>query len=221
MRILVLGDIHGRSVWKSILDSEKYDKVIFLGDYVDSFDVTNADMLSNLKDLIKFREDNDNCVLCYGNHEHSYVYDERCSGWSGVKSILFKDILSDAVKRNLIVPVHIEDNIIFSHAGVSKTWMNLVGLKNPNDINWSNLKPWEFDFNTIAGNNRYGDTISQSPIWIRPKSLLIDKIDGFKQVVGHTEVTSITEYDDVIIADALPRQYLIIENGVTFLKNVI
>ena len=34
MRTLVLGDIHGKTIWKDIIKKENPDKVIFLGDYV-------------------------------------------------------------------------------------------------------------------------------------------------------------------------------------------
>ena len=36
MKIVVLGDIHGLTVWKDIIDEEQPDQVIFLGDYVSS-----------------------------------------------------------------------------------------------------------------------------------------------------------------------------------------
>lgn len=34
MKILILGDIHGRTIWKQIIENENPDKIIFLGDYV-------------------------------------------------------------------------------------------------------------------------------------------------------------------------------------------
>jgi predicted phosphodiesterase len=34
MKWITIGDIHGRDNWKSI-DITQYDKVIFMGDYVD------------------------------------------------------------------------------------------------------------------------------------------------------------------------------------------
>ena len=82
MRTLVLGDIHGHDSWKSIVNKEDYDEVVFLGDYVDSFTL-NAEVISkNLLDIIKFKEKmGDKCHLCYGNHDHSYYYGERCSGY--------------------------------------------------------------------------------------------------------------------------------------------
>ena len=56
MKTVVIGDIHGRSVWKLIVNMEKPDKVIFIGDYFDSFDIKGVDQLSNFQDIIAFKE---------------------------------------------------------------------------------------------------------------------------------------------------------------------
>ena len=42
MKIVVLGDIHGLTVWKDIIDKEQPDQVIFLGDYVSSHEGISA-----------------------------------------------------------------------------------------------------------------------------------------------------------------------------------
>ncbi|NBP57427.1 metallophosphoesterase, partial [bacterium] len=39
MKTIFIGDIHGRSIWKEIVEQEKPDRVIFIGDYFDSFDI--------------------------------------------------------------------------------------------------------------------------------------------------------------------------------------
>ncbi len=37
MKTIVIGDIHGRTSWKDIIEKEQtWDKVIFIGDYFDS-----------------------------------------------------------------------------------------------------------------------------------------------------------------------------------------
>ena len=33
MKLLALGDIHGRDIWQKIISIETYDKVIFIGHY--------------------------------------------------------------------------------------------------------------------------------------------------------------------------------------------
>ena len=86
--------------------------------------------------------------------------------------------------------VYIEGNIIFSHAGISKTWFNNFAFEDINLLN--NCKPSEkFGF---TPNNFYdycGDSITQPRVWIRPASLVKDALDGYIQVVGHTTVKNI------------------------------
>ena len=54
MKILILGDIHGRTIWKDIIEKESPDKVIFLGDYVSTHDNISADQqLSNLNNILR------------------------------------------------------------------------------------------------------------------------------------------------------------------------
>lgn len=37
-KILIIPDVHGRTFWKYAIDNiDKYDKVIFLGDYLDPY----------------------------------------------------------------------------------------------------------------------------------------------------------------------------------------
>jgi len=36
MRIIALGDTHGRTDWKQITARERFDKVVFIGDYFDT-----------------------------------------------------------------------------------------------------------------------------------------------------------------------------------------
>ena len=51
MATLVFGDIHGRTIWKDIVKKEKYDKVIFLGDYVTTHElISDEQQLSNFID---------------------------------------------------------------------------------------------------------------------------------------------------------------------------
>ena len=68
-----------------------------------------------------------------------------------------------------------------------------------------------------------GDSIYQSPIWIRPGSLMRDMLPGYNQVVGHTQVKEIInlknyeelEYDLWLVDNQRKPEYLIlnIEEG--------
>lgn len=71
MKILILGDIHGRTIWKEIIEKENPDKVIFLGDYVSTHAlVTEEEQIENLKEILNYKEENwDKVILLRGNHE--------------------------------------------------------------------------------------------------------------------------------------------------------
>ena len=75
MKILVLPDIHGRPFWtKPSKRVNEYDKVIFLGDYMDPYPFEGnsvEDSLANFGQIIDFAKNNkDKVNLLLGNHKH-------------------------------------------------------------------------------------------------------------------------------------------------------
>lgn len=227
MRTLVLGDTHGHTTWKKVMDNEAFDKVVMLGDYVDSFSIEPKKIADNLLDIINTKEElKDKMVLIYGNHDHSYYYGEKCSGWNIVGQHMYCPLLQDMMNENMFELIHIQDDILLSHAGVSTYWLtNVMGLSDVKDATIEYLKglPLEFDalnWNMLTGYNGYGDTISQSPIWIRPCSLLKDKLEGYRQIVGHTHFRTPVEQDGIWFNDMMPHHYIIIEdNEIKFIEN--
>lgn len=212
-RIVVIGDIHGRDTWKDIILKEKFSKVIFVGDYFDSSVITPEKIMSNFLDIMEYKSNNkDSVITLIGNHDLHYLIDERYSGYNSVFSFQYNRLLVDNMEN--LQTCYIQDNIIFSHAGLSKTW-----CKN-NEIDMDNLeqfvndllkyKPYCFSF---TGRDPYGENITQGPMWIRPASLVSDKLDDYIQVVGHTQVDTIKEKSGVWLIDNLEEgRYLIIEN---------
>lgn len=222
MRTLVLGDIHGHSAWKSIVNNEEYDNVVFLGDYLDAFRVIPEDIADNLLDIIKFKEKmGDKCRLCYGNHDHSYWNSERCSGYNWHGRYLYMPLLEDMFKEGMIDLIYIQDDIIFSHAGVSDYWLKKVTmLDDVREVNFDSVLLDSLNWNMLTGYDGYGNTISQSPIWIRPQSLLKSKVDGYRQIVGHTNMRTPVEEQGLYFNDLLPEYYIIVEDGnINFVKN--
>lgn len=239
-RILVLGDTHGHDSWKAVVNHDDFDKVIFLGDYLDSFTVKPEVIANNFCDLLNFKQSmGDKCKLLYGNHDHSYWNAERCSGYKFHAVSMYMPLLEDAFKESLIDLIHIEGDIIFSHAGVSDFWMrNIAGFSDPKDITFENIEEQYagkvigdgievkdtgldlLNWNAYAGYDGYGNTISQSPIWIRPQSLLKSKVDGYRQIVGHTNMGTPVEEQGLYFNDLLPDYYIIVEDGnISFVKN--
>jgi predicted phosphodiesterase len=211
MRVLALGDTHGRTEWKKIVENEKFDKVIFIGDYFDTHDdVSPEQQKENFKDIINFkRENTDKVVLLFGNHDFHYLkgVTETYSGYQQWQKTDIQELLHSAIDDESLQMCHVHLNFMFSHAGVTKTWCQNNSIpkesieQSINDL--FKFKPNSFRFTSGRNYCPYGDDVEQSPIWVRPNSLLRDRVDGYIQVVGHTTQDNLVITDDVILIDTL------------------
>jgi len=194
MKTIILGDIHGRTIWKDIINQEKeYDKIVFIGDYVDTHEnILPSQQLENLADIIQFKKDNsDKVTLLIGNHDYHYLVDEKYSGFQHTMLFSFGELFKEGINKGLFqMCVDINRDTICSHAGISKTWCsnNNIHYNESLDLISEEInelfkyKPYSFKF---TGNDLYGDSIESSPIWIRPYSLKFDGLP-YTQIVGHT-----------------------------------
>ena len=61
----------------------------------------------------------------------------------------------------------------------------------------------------------YGNYDGEGPMWIRPQALRRNMLnDNIIQIVGHTHMEVIDYDDNHYFIDALPYEYMTIENGV-------
>lgn len=226
MKIIALGDIHGRSIWKDIVNKENdADKIIFIGDYFDtrSGGYSANRQIRNFKDILEFKKANmDKVILLTGNHDFHYIkgIHENYSGYQQNYAIDIGEVIHSALNEDILQMCYKHDNYIFTHAGVTKTWVEA------NEIDLGNLeqsindlfkyKPYQFCFTRGANYSNTGDDVTQSPIWVRPESLNKDIIDNTICVVGHTSVTELTITERIILIDSLgtSKQYLSIIDGV-------
>jgi UDP-2,3-diacylglucosamine pyrophosphatase LpxH len=193
MKTVILGDTHGRPHWKQIVASESPDRVIFIGDYFDSFDNTAVEQMHNFKEIIDWKQSGQSeVIMLIGNHDYHYMrgVSQYYSGYQSGARPAIEQLLDDN-KQHMQVAYGM-NGFIFSHAGVSSDWLQIHGYDNESNlIDWINdmwkYKPNVFGF---AGRDPYGDSTISSPIWIRPYSLQKanrDTLrDQFIQVVGHT-----------------------------------
>jgi predicted phosphodiesterase len=193
MKTLVLGDTHGRDYWKGIVARENPDRVIFIGDYFDSFDNTAVEQMHNFKEIIDWKQSGQSeVIILIGNHDYHYMrgVSQYYSGYQSGARPAIEQLLEDN-KQHLQMAYGM-NGFIFTHAGVSYDWLKIHGYDNKSNlIDWINdmwkYKPNVFGF---AGRDPYGDSTISSPIWIRPYSLQKanrDTLrDQFIQVVGHT-----------------------------------
>ena len=206
----MIGDLHGRDCWKRIVEVEKADRYVFIGDYFDSFDIPGLMQMHNFKELMLWSEQTDaECVFLIGNHDYGYF-----EGCDGTKTSGYQFKLAPSIKmlvrewKHKLQIAYRFDDVLCTHAGVSMDFMNGVfgrgGWDADNTVELLNeqwkYKPQTFDFDCVpplkmSYVDPTGDNIQQSPMWIRPKSLMRSNYDELKkqiiQVVGHTTQRSI------------------------------
>ena len=198
-KTICIGDIHGRSFWKLIIEMEKPDRVIFIGDYWDSFQINTETQVNNFLDILEYKKSGlSEVILLRGNHD--VHYDSRIgytgtSGYQRVGKYTIEPIM-DANREHLQIAYQF-DKYLFTHAGVSQVFMDNVFGKG----GWSvdnvaeelnelfKYKPHAFEF---TGWDPYGNDEQQTPIWIRPGALMrANKKSELKkkyiQIFGHTQ----------------------------------
>lgn len=234
MKTISIGDIHGRDSWKEILfgslDSYTfwreayisgapfdwnpdlpflaYDEIIFIGDYVDSFDIPSPIILRNLEEIIDLKKIlGDRVVLLLGNHDIQYfVRDNQCTGYRSDMKYDLEDIFRK--NEDLFKMAHQNGLYLWTHAGVRSLWLRElreslydkrmrfrkvlmadkpVTIADEINMGWSfRLYPIFYVDPASGGFEAYG-----GPLWLRPGGLDRDPIPGMTQIVGHTEIASI------------------------------
>jgi predicted phosphodiesterase len=234
VKTVIIGDIHGLNLWKDIINRSKPDRVIFVGDYFDSFNIDFTHQLNNFLDIVEFREKSGiDVVMLTGNHDYHYMpfSEEHYSGYQHQYYSIIHNTIMDNI-NHLSMCYRIDDFLI-THAGISIEWLsywyNLIyktELKSYENIDiivndiWK-YKPTAFRF---AGSDPYGDSAESSPIWIRPKSLQrankYSLKDEYIQIVGHTHQKNIdilgsTTGGRYYYIDTLQssKEYIILENS--------
>ncbi len=226
MKTLVLGDIHGRTIWKDIIEKENPDKVIFLGDYVSSHDdITEEDQFKNLLDILDYYEANrDKVILLRGNHDVEALGYYWAECWPKFYEKWRFTANNNETKNRFIEDtqwIYVDGKNLFSHAGVSRHWLDKTQTSLENINNFSmDIRGELFRFTAGPDNpwDSYGGSIYQPCTWIRPGQLLEDHIDGYNQFVGHTTLTQVVieEKDNLTFCfcDALGNNsYATIDDG--------
>lgn len=192
-KILIVPDVHGRAFWHRALELvDQVDQIVFLGDYLDPYShegISFAVAFEEFARILKFKKDNPNKVtLLVGNHDMHYIIKDfmDCSR----RNTAMLDQLHELYNSNLDLfdLIHIEDDWMFSHAGVYKGWMEKyeftledLNLKTFLGSHWPALE----DLSMYRG----GYNFVGSCVWadIR-ESVKNELFPGYKQVVGHTQL---------------------------------
>ena len=210
MKIAVIGDIHGTTkffdCYKKIQENDfDVDKIIVLGDWFDPYiDIDLDIMIERYNEFINICKSDDRIISILGNHDIAgYIIQNDCTN----RTIRFgkrRQRITDVIEQNLSESylTYKVGDYIFSHAGVSKEWLNDISQYsycNYVDDIMNCKKGWNedelsdicvfypFDFSGC------GENAHQSCVWIRPQALYDCAIDGYHQVVAHTRVEEITK----------------------------
>jgi 3',5'-cyclic AMP phosphodiesterase CpdA len=206
MKFLVISDLHGRTVWKEA-DFDKYDQVIFLGDYTDSYIVDDETIYTNLHDIIQLKcEKPDKFVLLIGNHDAQYIHfpHYRCSGFRAWAQPALSDLF--AKYYTLFEVAYQQGAYLFTHAGITNKWLTRLLAETNNetlvvspDYNLAELLNeihqralWFQNLLFEVGPKRGGHNLFSGPIWADRSETKIDYLAGFHQVVGHTPIDDFT-----------------------------
>ena len=125
MKILVVPDLHGKEIWWEAVKYDEWDHIVFLGDYVDAFDIHDYDITNNLHNIIQYKKNHYNKVtLLWGNHDLQYLYVDdsryRCSGFRNSYCNQLHNLFHD--NKKMFRYAKQIDKYLFTHAGVQKHW---------------------------------------------------------------------------------------------------
>lgn len=209
MKVCIIGDIHGTSkfidCYTNILHNDKdCEKIIVMGDHFDPYDNISVEEMLEKYDIFSETCRKDKRIISLlGNHDlSSYILKRDCTNRTERNPKWYNEI-SKVLTRNLpnsYLTYTIED-YIFSHAGVSKTW--LEGTKEfnkdypkrllDNQKGWTVEELAELTSFYKWDYSGYGDDEHQGCTWIRIDALSNDAISNYNQVIGHTRFDNITK----------------------------
>jgi predicted phosphodiesterase len=208
MKVITIGDIHGRPFWKSV-NPDLYDLIIFTADFVDSYDYSNHETYTNLQDIITFkRKYFDKVFLLFGNHDIQYVFTDsiyRCSGFRAEMALDLNELFNK--NKDCFQIAYQKDNYLWTHAGVTNGWYkrhqaliedystkfetkNLA--ETLNIILWTNDNPILHEVSDYRGGYLEFGGIT----WADRNETIKGHLKGYHQIVGHTPIKEITTYGD-------------------------
>jgi len=233
MTIASIGDIHGRPIWKiflfgsyegyeawrngstEIFPIDAFDIVVFIGDYVDSFDVSNVEIKGNLLDIIHLRNTLPHKIkLLIGNHDHAYMIHPPDVQISGFRPEIALD-LNQIFRENLSIfdAAYQYKNTIWTHAGIHEGWWKVYASRDIRDLEGKYKRIFgeptsDMSIADIINNlylinapsihmisfhrSTYGKKVG-GPLWADKIETSKKPLKGYDQIIGHTPVKRMLE----------------------------
>ncbi len=199
-RIRYVGDIHGQlDKLEQALDFP--GKVIFVGDFVDSYRTTVADQILCIERVLQSIAAG-HAEAVFGNHEMSYLNPLfRCSGWNSATEERFNSGLGDRI-RAAFKPFIWENDVLVTHAGITKGLWEDYNLSKENLA--QTLTEWYHHIDSPyyqVGRARGGWKKYGGPLWCDWSEF--KPVEGLTQVVGHSRGSGIRVKDHSYCIDVL------------------
>lgn len=212
MRTLIIPDLHHHpekaNHW---LITQKYDRVVYLGDYFDHF-CDKVDDARRMALWLRERMKRPDDVFLLGNHDAAYMFQNStalyCPGFTKEKSSVIHEILAPEHWDRFQL-AHAEQGWLMSHAGFHP---ELIENSNEDQILehcesvMDRVKNGVFDPLLGRGIDRGGSQPFGGLLWMDWRNLI--PISGIHQVVGHTPTGDVrTRNTDFSLNICLDVQY--------------
>ena|SRR5579859_4660660 len=208
MNVISVGDIHGRPYWK-LINPDLFDRIVFNGDYMDSYIFSNDETLQNIYEIVEFKKMYpEKVVLLLGNHDVQYMWSYREFGCTGFRDTMYDDVhilLND--NRDLFRVAHQEGKTIWTHAGISKGWLKYNQKTIDENAKKFGTEQLVDTLNCImhTSDNKILHQVSSirggvyrdgGITWADRRETMNNYLDGYHQIVGHTPIDRITRFGD-------------------------
>lgn len=205
-RIIAVGDLHGKDCWKKI-NPDNYDRIIFMGDYVDSNSIAPKKILANLKDLIEFKSKHeDKVTLLLGNHDIQYCEypNYRTMQFHKRMQPQYTHIFNQNIELFQVATQ--EGDYLFTHAGLSDSFARYYLADYYDRIIQNKIYPatllnriqrsfYREVLHTVS-EHRGGCEAFGGITWADYQETSKDLLPGYHQVVGHTRMKKITKVEE-------------------------
>ncbi|MBI2966943.1 MAG: metallophosphoesterase [Bacteroidetes bacterium] len=207
IKTITIPDVHGETTWRHVIPlANRFDKIVFLGDYADSFYHRDDEILQNLLKIIDFRKKHSGkVVLLLGNHDLHYIepgnLNIRSTGFRRSMAGDLEKLFSEN-KEMFRVAFQIR-SYLWTHAGLSATYVaeRLMPLmvSNSSYRTFYENRSLDLMLNAIydspdrdvlndIGRKRGGIHNRGGIFWADATETLSDPYPGWHQVVGHTKM---------------------------------